>query len=225
MAVLRHLLLILFVCLINVSAKASMVADSAKVVRDTIPFSLSQKKSVAVKQAVRDTLKITTPKFNPSRAVWLAAIVPGLGQIYNKKYWKLPLLYGGFAGLIYAISWNGRMYNDYKNAYLDITDNNPNTTSYLNFLTPDQRKSYDTAWLTSALKTRVDMFRRYRDLSVICAIGLYALSIVDAFVDAELSDFDVSPDLSMKIAPAILNNNPQGTTMNASLGMKLKFNF
>ena len=136
------------------------------------------------------------------------------------------MIYGGFAGLIYAISWNGRMYNDYKNAYLDITDNNPNTTSYLNFLTPDQRKSYDTTWLTSALKTKVDSFRRYRDLSVICAIGLYAISIVDAYVDAQLSDFDVSPDLSMKIAPTLINNaNLQQGGLNASLGMKFKVNF
>lgn len=222
----RYFLLILIVSLVNVSAKASMAADSAKVARDTITFSLSDKKHVAAKTAaVSDTMKTPVLKLNPSRAIWLAAIVPGLGQIYNRKYWKLPLIYGGFAGLIYAISWNGRMYNDYKNAYLDLTDNNPNTNSFLNFLTPDQRTSYDVTWLTSALQTKVETFRRYRDLSVICAIGLYALTMIDAFVDAQLSDFDVSPDLSMKIAPTILNNSSQGSTMNASLGMTLKINF
>ena len=221
----RHLLLILIACFFAANANALSVNDSTKVARDTIALSLTGKKEV--KKAPVDTLTHEVAfKPNPSRAVWLGAIVPGLGQIYNKKYWKLPLIYGGFAGLIYAISWNGRMYNDYKNAYLDITDNNPNTTSYLNFLTPDQRKSYDTTWLTSALKTKVDSFRRYRDLSVICAIGLYAISIVDAYVDAQLSDFDVSPDLSMKIAPTLINNaNLQQGGLNASLGMKFKVNF
>lgn len=219
----RHLLLILLACIVTINAKALSVNDSTKVARDTIAFSLHEKKTALKTPADTLTHKVIF-KPNPSRAVWLGAIVPGLGQIYNKKYWKLPLIYGGFAGLIYAISWNGRMYNDYKNAYLDITDNNPNTTSYLHFLTPDQQKSYDTAWLTSALKTRVSSFRRYRDLSVICAIGLYALTMVDAYVDAQLSDFDVSPDLSMKIAPTIMNNAYQ-SGLNASLGMKLKFNF
>ena len=198
--------------------------DSTKVVRDTIAFSLSDHKTV--KKAVADTLHQTIFKPNPSRAVWLGALVPGLGQIYNRKYWKLPLLYGGFAGLIYAISWNGKMYNDYKNAYLDITDSNPNTTSYLHFIPPGQQHLYSTADLTTALKNKVDTYRRYRDLSVICAIGLYAISMVDAYVDAQLADFDVSPDLSMKIAPTLLNNsNLQQGGLNASLGMKLKLNF
>ncbi|MBP1640837.1 MAG: hypothetical protein H6Q17_2420 [Bacteroidetes bacterium] len=220
----RQLLLILLAGFLTVNAHALSLNDSTKVVRDTISFSLSDKKTI--KQAPIDTLHQAIFKPNPSRAVWLGALVPGLGQIYNKKYWKLPIIYGGFAGLIYAISWNGRMYNDYKNAYLDITDSNPNTTSYLNFLTPSQRTSYDTTWLTSALKSKVNTFRRYRDLSVICAIGLYALSMVDAYVDAQLSDFDVSPDLSMKIAPTLLkNNNIQQGGLNASLGMKLKLNF
>lgn len=220
----RQILLILFVCLISLQAQAHTTGDSVRVVRDTITFSLANHKPQG-KALVADSLQLKAKfKPDPSKAVWLGALVPGLGQIYNKKYWKLPLLYGGFAGLIYAISWNGKMYNDYRKAYLDITDNNPNTTSYLNFLTPDQRQSFDQTWLTSALKSKVSSFRRYRDLSVICTIGLYALSMVDAFVDAQLADFDVSPDLSMKIAPAILNNHTQGNT-SASLGMKLKFNF
>ena len=220
----RQLLLILLAGFFTANAHALSLNDSTKMARDTISFSLSDQKTI--KKASVDTLHRAIFKPNPSRAVWLGALVPGLGQIYNKKYWKLPLLYGGFAGLIYAISWNGRMYNDYKNAYLDITDNNPNTTSYLNLLPPGQRNSYTTAELTNALKNKENTFRRYRDLSMICAIGLYAISMIDAYVDAQLSDFDVSPDLSMKIAPTLLNNNNlQQGGLNASLGMKLKFNF
>jgi hypothetical protein len=217
-------LLILLAGFFTANAHALSLNDSTKMVRDTISFSLSDQKTI--KKASVDTLHRTIFKPNPSRAVWLGALVPGLGQIYNKKYWKLPLLYGGFAGLIYAISWNGRMYNDYRNAYLDITDDNPNTTSYLNFLSPGQRNSFTTSELTNALKNKVSSFRRYRDLSVICAIGLYAISMIDAYVDAQLADFDVSPDLSMKIAPTLFkNNNLQQGGLNASLGMKLKLNF
>jgi len=222
---LRQLLIILLGCFLAMGAKVQAANDTTRVARDSISFSLSERK--LAKKMPADSLQKIIFKPNPSRSVWLSSIVPGLGQIYNRKYWKLPLIYGGFAGLAYAISWNGRMYSDYKNAYLDITDNNPNTNSFLNFLTPNQRKqTIDTAWLTSALKSRVDMFRRYRDLSVICAIGLYALTMVDAYVDAQLSDFDVSPDLSMKIAPTLIHNQLQSQSgLNASLGMKFKVKF
>lgn len=219
----RRIIVILLGCFLTMGAKVQAVNDTTRVARDTISFSMSNHKTA--KKSPADSTQTTLYKPDPSRAIWLGCIVPGLGQVYNHKYWKLPLLYGGFAGLAYAISWNNRMYNDYKNAYLDITGNNPNATSYLNLLTPYQRtQPIDKTWLTSAILTQVEVFRRYRDLSVICAVGLYALSIIDAYVDAQLYDFDVSPDLSMKIAPTLLQNQTQ-PGFNASLGMKLQFKF
>ncbi len=167
---------------------------------------------------------IFTPR--PARAVWLAAICPGLGQIYNRKYWKLPIIYGGFVGLAYAITWNNRMYNDYKQAYLDLMDNNPNTNSYLNVFpkgsitNPNQ---IDKAWLQTALQQQVNVFRRYRDLSIISAIGLYALSMVDAYVDAQLSNFDISPDLSLKVSPSLIQQQQLGAS--TSYGLKLHITF
>ena len=71
---------------------------------------------------------------NSNRSVWLAMVFPGAGQIYNRKYWKLPIVYGGFVGCAYALNWNGKMYKDYSQAYLDIMDDDPNTKSYEDFL-------------------------------------------------------------------------------------------
>ena len=144
---------------------------------------------------------------NPTKATWLALVIPGGGQIYNRKYWKLPIFYGGFAGCAYALSWNGKMYKDYSQAYLDIMDSNPNTKSYEDLLPPNS--SYNEEQLKSTLKRRKDMFRRYRDLSIFAFIGVYLISIIDAYVDAELSNFDITPDLSMKVEPAVIDNNNQ----------------
>lgn len=78
----------------------------------------------------------TKPRFipNSNRAIWLALVIPGGGQIYNRKYWKLPIVYGGFVGCAYALTWNNRMYKDYSQAYLDIMDDDPDTKSYEDFL-------------------------------------------------------------------------------------------
>ncbi len=145
---------------------------------------------------------------DPQRALWLALVIPGVGQIYNRKYWKLPLVYGGFMGCIYAMSWNNMMYKDYAQAYLDITDDDPNTASYNKFLhlgrqiTPSNQDRYKEIF-----RKRKDRFRRYRDLSFFVMIGVYALSVIDAYVDAELSVFDISKDLSLKLQPAVIGNS------------------
>lgn len=140
------------------------------------------------------------------RAMWLALVLPGAGQIYNRKYWKLPIIYGGFAGCAYALSWNGKMYKDYAQAYMDIMDNNPNTNSYQDLLPPNH--NYTDTQLKDILRKRKDTYRRYRDLSIFAVIGVYLISVIDAYVDAELSNFDISPDLSMRVEPTIINNNP-----------------
>ena len=119
---------------------------------------------------------------NPTKATWLAVVFPGGGQIYNRKYWKLPIIYGGFAGCAYALSWNGKMYKDYSQAYLDIMDSNPNTKSYEDLLPPNAQ--YNEEQLKNTLKRRKDSFRRFRDLSIFAFIGVYLISIIDAYVDA-----------------------------------------
>lgn len=140
---------------------------------------------------------------DPMKVVWMGAVIPGYGQILNRKYWKLPIVYGGFMGCAYAISWNSGRYESYKQAYLDITDTNESTNSFLEIIPEGYTlESYGgESAFSSLLKSGMDQSRYYRDLSVIISVAYYGLTLVDAFVDAQLADFDISPDLSMKIHP------------------------
>lgn len=144
---------------------------------------------------------------NSNKTVWLGLVIPGAGQIYNRKYWKLPIIYGGFVGCVYALTWNGQMYSDYSQAYLDIMDNNPNTNSFMDFLPEGYDISDRMDFYKESFRKKKDFYRRYRDLSIFCFIGVYLISIIDAYVDAELSDFDITKDLGMKIEPAIIQNS------------------
>lgn len=164
-------------------------------------------------------------KPSPKKAVLYSALFPGLGQIYNRKYWKLPILYGGFIGLSYAISWNNRYYQDYYGAFKDISDNDDTTNRWHNFLryneTPESARKEA---LLPRLKEGKDFYRYYRDLSIILTAALYGLGIVDAYVDAQLFDFDISPDLSMRIEPVILGKG-MGNNIGNSFGLQCSINF
>ena len=188
-------------------------------------------KSILLTDSISKPLKVKKDwsqwQPDPQRALWLALVIPGGGQIYNRKYWKLPLVYGGFMGCIYAMTWNNSMYHDYSKAFLDISDSDPNTTSYNQFLhtgvtiTPANADRYKEIF-----KKRKDQYRRWRDLSFFVMLGVYALSVIDAYVDAELSVFDISKDLSLKVEPAIMNNRSSGNPLdNSSVGLQCSLNF
>ena len=169
----------------------------------------------------------TTWKPNPQRALWLALVIPGGGQIYNRKYWKLPIVYGGFLGCIYALTWNNMMYKDYSQAFLDISDKDPGTKSYEKFMhlgrviDDSNIERYKTIF-----KNRKDKYRRWRDLSFFVMVGIYALSVIDAYVDAELSVFDISKDLSLKVQPTVIGNQlSQNPIYASSLGVNCQLNF
>ena len=148
--------------------------------------------------------KTTAFRPDPIRAMWLALVIPGAGQIYNRKYWKLPIVYGGFLGCIYALMWNTQMYSDYSQAYMDITDSDPNTKSYEKMLPPRYSIEGKEERFKSIFKSKKDTFRRFRDLSIFAFGGVYLLSVIDAYVDAELSTFDISRDLSLHIQPTFI---------------------
>ena len=160
---------------------------------------------------------------NANKAVWLALVFPGGGQIYNRKYWKLPLVYGGFVGCTYALNWNSKMYKDYSQAYLDIMDDDPNTNSYEDFLPLNSNIAGQETRYKELFKKRKDLFRRQRDLSIFCFIGVYLLSVIDAYVDAELSDFDISKDLGLKIETTIINDKKTRNFNSLGLQCSLKF--
>lgn len=144
---------------------------------------------------------------DPTRAVWMSALCPGLGQIYNRRYWKIPIVIGAYMGLGYATSWNNNMLTDYTRAYRDLMDNDPNTKSYMDFFPPTTREEdLDKTWLTNVMQSRKNFYRRNRDLCIIAMVGVYLIAMVDAYVDASLSHFDISPDLSMDFAPVLMND-------------------
>ena len=184
-------------------------------------------------QLRKDSIKIAkkrdwaTWRPNPKRAMWLALVLPGAGQIYNRKYWKLPIVYGGFVGCAYALRWNNQMYRDYSQAYLDLMDDDPNTQSYNKFLHLGAKiDDSNKARYQKLFKSRKDTYRRWRDLSVFCLIGVYALSVIDAYVDASLSEFDISKDLSLRVEPTIINNNRERNPLKSnSLGINCSLNF
>ena len=160
---------------------------------------------------------------NSNRSVWLAMVFPGAGQIYNRKYWKLPIVYGGFVGCAYALNWNNKMYKDYSQAYLDIMDDDPNTKSFEDFLPLNYNISGQEERYKEIFRKRKDLYRRQRDLSIFSFIGVYLLSIIDAYVDAELSDFDITKDISLKIEPTTFNN--ESTRNFNTIGVQCNFSF
>lgn len=213
----------------------SHVADTIAKQQQTMASNrtkLSSKDSISlVKAEKKDAQRIKkdwdTWRPSPQRAMWMAIVLPGAGQIYNRKYWKLPIVYGGFVGCIYAMQWNNTMYKDYSQAYLDIMDSDPTTQSYNQFLhlgntiTSANMSQYQTLF-----KKRKDRYRRWRDLSFFCLIGVYALSIIDAYVDASLSEFDISDDLSLRVEPAVINSKMNNNPFQSSgLGVNCTLSF
>lgn len=180
---------------------------------------LSMKSDSVMQQSPVKQKKRWIPDSNKS--VWMAMVLPGAGQIYNRKYWKLPIIYGGFVGCAYALTWNTKMYNDYSQAYIDIMSDNPANDSYKDFIPSYIDIESNKEYYQNLFKNAKDGYRRQRDLSIFAFIGVYLLSVIDAYVDAELSDFDISKDLSMKLEPTVFNDvyrkRPQGIGLQCNI--------
>jgi Family of unknown function (DUF5683) len=161
-------------------------------------------------QAEQDTVLIESysKRFNPRKALYYSAIVPGMGQIYNKKYWKLPIVYGGFLGGVYMINFYQQGYLKYKGELFDLLNDNTQTTSPSG-LNQDQ------------LRTVINKAGRERDYWSILTGLWYMLQIVDAHVDAHLKEFDLNPQLKVKLEPKIESDQMVGRT--SGLSIKLKF--
>jgi len=156
-------------------------------------------------------LKSYATRYNPRKALLYAAVLPGLGQIYNKKYWKLPLVYGGFIALGYAINFYQQGYTKYK-AHLFY--------NLENGLAADGAFNPDTGFTTSSLRTIVTRYRRERDFMIILTGGMYLLQIIDAHVDAHLKEFDLNPRLQVSIEPTMYQDSMLGRQTGVSLYLK-----
>ncbi len=188
---------------------------------DVMPVIVEPVDSIHAEDLEIEEIRVFNP--DPIRATWLSALCPGLGQIYNRRYWKLPIVVGAYMGLVYATTWNNTMLTDYTRAYRDLTDNDPNTNSYMSFFAPNvSESSLNYSWLVKTFQSRKNYFRRNRDLCIVGMVGVYLLAIVDAYVDASLAHFDISPDLSLNWSPMLVqeirDNGP-------SFGVQCSLNF
>jgi hypothetical protein len=152
------------------------------------------------------TVESYAKRYQPRKALLYAAVLPGMGQIYNKKYWKVPLVYGGFAFITsVAVIYNQR-YEKYKNELFYVLEN-PSSTS-------------PSGYTEEQLRTLTDAYRRQRDFFIILDAFWYILQMVDAHVDAHLKEFDLNPQLKVSLAPSVQQNYLSGRSTGLSLTLK-----
>ncbi|MDR2962694.1 MAG: DUF5683 domain-containing protein [Bacteroidales bacterium] len=155
-------------------------------------------------------LGIDSARHSPTRAIVYSAILPGLGQAYNRDYWKIPIIYAGFGGLGYGLYYYQGKYTTFRDAY---NANRDNTTGTINI--------GGIEYSLSNVRAGRDFYRRYRDMCIIGTSAWYLLNILEAYVYANLFDFDVSDNLSLHISPALMS------TAQARIqpGLNLSFSF
>ena len=206
----------------NASADVALTADTTdvaveKLITGAVADVAQTDTSIAENAAKKKKSKVFVPV--PKKALGYS-FVPGLGlgQIYNRKYWKLPIVYAGYAALVYAVIYTNNNYRDYRKAYISIADTDESTNAYTKYIPSGQTpETVDMGWLTNALNQRYMRFRRYRDLSIIGLVAWYGLTILDAYVDAHLFHFDISESLSMSIEPDLKLNENKNVGINCVL--------
>lgn len=183
-------------------------------INDSIPAnSMFRQDSIFGFRELKETnnteeIEMVLEDHNPNKAAWYSAAIPGLGQAYNKKYWKIPVVWAGIAGFTYFIKWNNDEYQFYRRNLIYETEQNPDFPN-------------ETPLETSTLKSGRDQYRRTRDMLIIFSVFFYMLNIVDAHVDAHLIEFDVNQNLSVQVNPTI-QYNPNGR-QSAGLTFSVKF--
>lgn len=193
--------------IINFSSdiKAQEVLDTVGIYADSRDTLILESNEIIDIETERDTLEN-----RPNTAALYSAALPGLGQAYNKKYWKIPLIYGGGMVIGYFINFNHRLYKQYRDGLIAIKDQD------------DRTQPFDPSLSLEFYQNRTDYWRRNRDLVMIGALLFYVMNIIDAHVDAHLELFTIDDDISLNLEP-----NISQTAMNTNLiglSLKLKFN-
>jgi hypothetical protein len=200
----KLLFLVLLMCFLTQGQAFSQVVEANSTRQDTT------KKAIKKTPAIKDSARIAIEAM-PRRAALNSAMLPGLGQIYNKRWWKVPLVYGGFIGIGLVFEFNQRYYQVFlKEA--QFRQENPGKT---------QNPLY-APYTTEGIISIKDSYRRNRDLSVLAGLGFYAINIIDAYVDAKFFRFDISDELSVKVSPAINQAPIHASSTGQVLGLKLK---
>jgi hypothetical protein len=181
-------------------------------IRDT----QTQREPVRIRETRPEKEEITKEKHSPLKATMLSATLPGLGQAYNGRYWKIPIVYAGFGAVAYAVRFNNTEYQAFRRAYVARVDGNPNTVVDENL----------DVYSTDQLQRATNFYRRNLEITYILGAALYVLNILDATVDAHLLDFDVGEDLSMKLHPVVFPGvNPTNAGLNSFAGLRFTFRF
>ncbi len=153
------------------------------------------------------SIETYSQRFDPRKAMLFSAILPGMGQVYNKKYWKVPLVYGGLIGFGLVVDFYNNQGNKFRNDLFEVLNTG--------------RKTGQTGLDETQLRTVIDQARRQRDYFIIITAFFYILQMVDAHVDAHLKEFDLNPKLKVRIEPMMDNSYYTGT----STGIAIKFRF
>ncbi|MPQ45676.1 hypothetical protein GCQ56_01535 [Marinifilum sp. N1E240] len=198
---------------------------------------------VEAQQFTADTVQVVESNVkihSPHKATMYSVILPGLGQAYNKKYWKIPILYAGIGATIYAINWNTKNFKRYKNGFKDFSNyydfkyqdpdletpiDEPSTKRYEDLYTDgfdfeNSSSSFDS-WFKTQLKNKKDSYKQDRDLSYIILAGVYVLNIIDAAIDAHFTNFNVNDNLTIRVEPAVSYSALSGN----SLGFRCQITF
>ena len=200
----KLLFIVLLMCFLTQGQAFSQVVEANSTRQD------STKKAIKKTPAIKDSARIAIEAM-PRRAALNSAMLPGLGQIYNKRWWKVPLVYGGFVGIGLVFEFNQRYYQVFlKEA--QFRQENPGKT---------QNPLY-APYTTEGIISIKDSYRRNRDLSVLAGLGFYAINIIDAYVDAKFFRFDISDELSVKVSPSLNQAPIHASSTGQVLGLKLK---
>jgi hypothetical protein len=192
----RGCLIIISLCFLFGNTAKAQIKDSVNSSADSTKLAKATKKKIYS---------------GPRKASILSAVLPGLGQAYNRKFWKIPIVYAGLGGFGYMFYFNNSQYNDFRKEVRAAYDNDPSTL-------------YDTRYSPDQLQILKLYYRKYRDIAIIGMSVVYLVNIIDANVDAHLKTFDVSDDLSINVEPwyQIIN---KGNSFGTATGLTLKFNF
>ena len=219
---------------------AGVEIDTVEVVNMALDSMLAANEGKMSRQERRLARRQGEKPHSPTKATWLAMVLPGAGQVYNRQWWKLPILYGGVGATVYGLSWNMKYYKRYRTAFADYT-------AYLNQIAEDRENDRETpypadnSWdklmapgrtaegysesmqqrFQEVLKTKKDNYKRNRDLLYIVSGGIYVIQIIDAVVFAHFYDFEINEDLSMRLEPSTGFSPVCGGTV----GLTLTFNF
>ena len=212
-----YLTVVIVICFCNFNAAGQEPVDSSEVVlQDTIVFKLDQS-DIADSDYIfiSDTVALTSifpfdslnmdvyAKHSPAKAAIMSAVMPGLGQIYNRQYWKVPIVYAAVgASVVVFLKWQNE-YIRYRRAYIDIKDGDPYTNFHETLGFPP---TYDRERKLQFITTRKEKLRTWRDWSIVAMVAAYSLNIIWANVDAHLLDFNLDDNISFNIQPCFLKN-------------------